>query len=416
MSMATMPRLLTVALALGLLADASAKTWRHAAPSGLNALIARAQPGDTIRIAGTVVEGTITLNKRLVVLGEANAVVDGGGRGDVIIVSADSVTVKGLTVRGAQHGNLEDMAGIKVSDCRGARLIGNTLDRCFFAIYLNNAHGALLEGNHVNGDEADPDRMANGIHLWKCDGITIRGNRVHHHRDGIYLEFVTDSRIEGNHTWRNQRYGLHFMFSHRDAYERNRFEDNGAGVAVMFSKEITMLRNEFRKNLGGSAYGLLLKEINDARIERNIFADNTVGILVDGCNRAQVQDNEFRGNGWAVKLFANSTATVFERNLFAGNTFDMTTNGDLVLSELRGNYWDRYNGYDLDRDGRGDVPHRPLSIFALVAERMPFAMVLSRSLMVNLLDQSERIVPTLTPAALEDKQPLMKPPHGSDRH
>ena len=416
MSKAPLARMLTVALAMVTVMAASARTWRHAARTGLNALIQRAQPGDTIRIKGTVAEGTITLNKRLVLMGEANAVVDGGGRGDVIIVSADSITVKGLTVRGARHSSLEDMAGIKVSNCRGVRIIGNTLDRCFFAIYLNNAHGALLEGNQVNGDVAHPDSMANGIHLWKCDGAAIRGNRVHHHRDGIYLEFVTDSRIEGNRTWSNQRYGLHFMFSHRDAYELNRFEDNGAGVAVMFSKEITMLRNEFRNNLGGSAYGLLLKEINDARIERNVFAGNTVGILVDGCNRAQVQENEFRGNGWAVKLFANSTATVFERNTFAGNTFDMTTNGDLVLSTLQGNYWDRYNGYDLDRDGRGDVPHRPLSIFALVAERMPFAMVLSRSLMVNLLDQSERIVPTLTPAALEDKQPLMKPPHGQDRH
>ena len=43
---------------------------------------------------------------------------------------------------------------------------------------------------------------------------------------------------------------------------------------------------------------------------------------------------------------------------------------------------------------------------------MPFAMVLSRSLMVNLLDNAERTVPELTPKALEDTAPLMKAPHG----
>ena len=134
--------------------------------------------------------------------------------------------------------------------------------------------------------------------------------------------------------------------------------------------------------------------------------------MLDGCNRATVKGNTFSTNGWAVRLFANSTATTFEANSFSGNTFDMTTNGDLVLSVLKGNYWDRYRGYDLDHNGRGDVPYRPLSVFALVTERMPYAMVLSRSLMVNLLDQSERMIPTMTPKALEDKEPLMRPPHG----
>ncbi|MBK8339738.1 MAG: right-handed parallel beta-helix repeat-containing protein [Flavobacteriales bacterium] len=207
----------------------------------------------------------------------------------------------------------------------------------------------------------------------------------------------------------NMRYGLHFMFSHRDSYTHNLFHDNGAGVAVMFTQEVTMTDNQFLRNRGASSYGLLLKEINDAHIERNTFADNTVGILLDGCNRATVIDNHFNANGWAVKLFANSTATRFEGNSFSGNTFDMTTNGDLVLSTLKGNYWDRYRGYDLDRDGRGDVPHRPLSVFALVTERMPYAMVLSRSLMVNLLDQSERLVPTLTPKALGGHSTLDAP-------
>ncbi|MFZ1689283.1 MAG: NosD domain-containing protein, partial [Flavobacteriales bacterium] len=138
----------------------------------------------------------------------------------------------------------------------------------------------------------------------------------------------------------------------------------------------------------------------------------TVGILMDGCNRAAVHANRFSNNGWAVRLFANSTDAVFENNTFTGNTFDVTTNGDLVLSVLKHNYWDRYRGYDLDRDGHGDVPYRPFGLFALVTERMPYAMVLSRSLMVQLLDESERLLPSLTPKSLEDLSPLMRPPHG----
>lgn len=90
----------------------------------------------------------------------------------------------------------------------------------------------------------------------------------------------------------------------------------------------------------------------------------------------------------------------------------MSTNGNPVYNSFSGNYWDRYQGYDLDHDGTGDVPFRPLSLFAMVNERMPYAVVLSRSLLTQLLDQAERLVPSMTPEGLEDDKPLMKTPHG----
>lgn len=378
-----------------------------------NALATTADCDTVLVRAGTYTEGAITIARPVVLLGEGWPVIDGGGVGEVIVVKASHVTIRGFVVRGTAVSDMNDNAGIKCISVTDITITGNKVENCFFGIYLSSVARAVIADNRVIGDPMIPEtRRANGIHLWKCGHVEIVRNSAMHHRDGIYLEFVTDSRVTSDTSAFNARYGLHFMFSHRDSYTHNFFHDNGAGVAVMFTREVTMTDNRFERNRGASAYGLLLKEINDAHIERNAFSDNTVGILLDGCNRTTVQGNSFNANGWAVRLFANNTATVLEGNTFSGNTFDMTTNGDLVLSVIKGNYWDRYRGYDLDRDGRGDVPHRPLSLFSLVAERMPFAMVLSRSLMVNLLDQSERLVPTLTPKALEDVSPLMRPPNG----
>ncbi len=395
-----------------LVGEASAHSWTYQANSrnSLQALIGKATSGDTIILNGTVQEGTITVDKALVLLGAPGAVIDGAGMGDVLLVKADGVTVRGLTIRNPQHSNLNDMAGIKVSACRNVTIANNTLEHCFFAIYFNGVRDALVEDNTVIGDPNDMDRMANGIHLWKCSNATIRHNTVRHHRDGIYFEFVTDSHIAHNTTMHNDRYGLHFMFSHRDIYEDNHFEDNGAGVAVMFSKEIGMRRNAFLANRGASAYGLLLKEINDAEIADNRFEDNTTGIMVDGCNRVRVERNLFRMNGWALRLFANAIDCHLTGNTFSGNTFDVSTNGALTNNTMRGNYWDRYTGYDLDRDGHGDVPHRPLGFFTLLVERMPYAMVFSRSLFVSLLDRAERLIPSLSPESLKDDAPLMRPP------
>ena len=369
---------------------------------------------DTVLVeSGTYREGIIRIERPVVLIGKGRPVIDGENTGDVLVVAAPHVTVKGFVIRGTRVSDMNDNAGIKCVSATDIVLVDNQLEGCFFGIHLSSVSRALIADNGLAGAPATPEnRRANGIHLWKCDHVDVLRNVAHDHRDGIYFEFVTDSHVGENESHHQARYGLHFMFSHRDSYTHNHFHDNGAGVAVMFTHEVTMTNNRFERNRGASAYGLLLKEINDATIEGNLFADNTVGMFVDGCNRARIKDNRFQGNGWAVKLFANSTATTFTRNTFTSNTFDMSTNGDLVLTTLSGNHWDRYRGYDLDHDGTGDVPHHPMSMFSLVTERMPFAMVLSRSLMVNLLEQGERIVPTLTPAALEDKTPLMRAPHG----
>lgn len=396
----------------------AAKTWT-VGPDGphrkLGAALASVAPHDTIRVLeGTYAEGTLTIDRPLVLIGVGKPLIDGGGKGDVLLITAPDVTVQGFRIQGTLISSINDNAGINVVKADRVRLIGNELVHCFFAIHFASSADMVIEDNTIMGDPALTDNeRANGIHLWHCSRALIRNNSITDHRDGIYFEFVTDSRIEHNTSLRNIRYGLHFMFSHRDSYTGNLFKNNGAGVAVMYSKHVDMHRNRFISNRGSSSYGLLLKEINDVTIDSNLFVDNTTALMVDGCNRLEALGNTFRSNGWALRLFANATACHFERNTFAGNTFDLATNGDPVYNKFSGNYWDRYKGYDLDRDGTGDVPFRPLSLFAMVNERMPYAVVLSRSLLTGLMDQAERLIPSMTPEGLEDDKPLMKPPHGT---
>ena len=94
---------------------------------------------------------------------------------------------------------------------------------------------------------------------------------------------------------------------------------------------------------------------------------------------------------------------------FYSNSFDVSTNGNVVLNHFEGNYWDRYHGYDLNKDGIGDVTYHPLSMFGVVVEKMPSAMLLHRSFFITLLDNSEKVLPSLTPSNFEDKFPSIKP-------
>jgi nitrous oxidase accessory protein len=225
----------------------------------------------------------------------------------------------------------------------------------------------------------------------------------------VYFEFVRASADERTESAGNARYGLHFMYSDSCRYVGNTFRANGSGVAVMYSKQVAMRGNRFVDNRGAAAYGLLLKEIADPVLDGNTFARNTVGLMADGTTRLDASRNRFDRNGWGVRLMSNVQDSRFAANDFTNNTFDVATSGREATAAFAGNYFDAYRGYDRDRDGRGDVPHRPVRLFSLLVARYEPSMVLLRSFFVDLLDVAERGIPSLTPDAVVDQQPSMHP-------
>ena len=198
------------------------------------------------------------------------------------------------------------------------------------------------------------------------------------------------------------------MFSLNDAYITNIFRNNGAGVAVMFTRNVKMYNNHFEENWGDSAYGLLLKEISDSYIFNNTFSRNTSGIYMEGTSRVKVEKNVFSANGWGMKVQASCMDNEVVNNNYLKNTFDISTNGSLVLNTFDSNYWDKYEGYDLNKDSIGDVPYHPLSLFAVLTESNSSTMLLYRSFMISLLDKSEKVLPSITPDNFVDNTPLMK--------
>lgn len=365
--------------------------------------------GDTIVVhSGMYKEGNILINKRIVFLGKNQPILDGQRQFEVVSINADSVVVKGFKIINSGYASLDDPCGIKVYDKSFVRIENNSLDNNFFGIYLQNSRNCIVKNNVIRAYGKQEQLIGNGIHCWKCDNLQITANKITGHRDGIYFEFVTQSIIWRNISNKNIRYGLHFMFSNDDSYITNVFKNNGAGVAVMFTKNVKMFNNYFEENWGDSAYGLLLKEIADSYIFNNKFARNTSGIYMEGTSRIKVEKNVFESNGWGMKIQASCMENEIVNNNYLKNTFDISTNGSLVLNTFNSNYWDKYEGYDLDKNGVGDVPYHPLSLFAVLTEKTPSAMLLYRSFMITLLDKSEKVLPSITPDNFIDKTPLMK--------
>jgi nitrous oxidase accessory protein len=377
--------------------------------SSLRKAVSIAKDGDTILLQkGIYKEGNIIINKSVRLIGIDQPVLDGENKYEILTVSGNSILVKGIHFKNSGYSSTNDFASINLVDAQNAIIENNFIEHAYFAIHVANSNNSIIRNNIIKGTPKTEQTSGNAIHLWKCDQMIIEDNDVQGHRDGIYFEFVTHSYILGNKSHNNIRYGLHFMFSNNDSYLDNSFMDNGAGVAVMYSHHVLMQGNTFNHNWGPNSYGILLKEISDAHILKNQFIQNTMGILMESTNRIDIGLNDFNSNGWALRIQASCNENNIYYNNFNGNTFEAATNGSLMLNKFYSNYWDRYEGYDLDKDGFGDVPYHPLSMYSMVIEQNPNSVILLRSFMVSLLDKAEKAIPSITPEQLIDSKPLMR--------
>lgn len=404
-------RILFVIIFFSLVSQSSAKTIKVCNGcefSTIQSAIAEAESGDNIKVSqGRYFEYDILVDKSISITGIDQPIVDGNKKGHVFRILADSVSISGLKIINVGQSYTKEFAAIYISKIKYFSIRNLVLENVFFGILVEKSHYGTIENNIISGEAKEEAAAGNGIHLWHCSNVDILNNEVFELRDGIYFEFVSESTISDNFSHDNIRYGLHFMFSNNDEYKNNVFTRNGAGVAVMFSKFIYMYKNVFIKNWGTASYGLLLKEIYDAEIIDNTFEENTIGIKLEGSTRINYFKNNFVRNGWAVKIAGACYINNFKNNNFLHNSFDISYNSKLNDNTFESNYWSSYTGYDLDKDGIGDIPYRPVKLFSYVVNKTPETIVLLRSLFVDLINFSEKVSPVFTPDNLMDSNPLM---------
>ncbi len=382
---------------------------QHGLVNTLKQGIKMAQHGDTVLLKkGLYKEGNIIINKSIHLIGIDTPILDGENEHEILTISGKGIFISGIQFQNSGSSSMNDFASIHAVDASHFIIENNTIINSFFGIHIANAHTGIIRNNTIKGNPKNEQNTGNGIHLWQCTNMVIRDNHVEGHRDGIYFEFVTHSSIKNNFSTHNIRYGLHFMFSNNDAYIGNTFRNNGAGVAVMYSQKVIMVKNNFDQNWGSNAYGILLKDISDGQVIGNVFHQNTVGIFLDGTNRMEVHKNTFTSNGWSMKVQANCDENTFHHNNFMNNTFDIATNGTRMHNEFYDNYWDKYEGYDMNKDGVGDVAYHPVSLYSMIIEQNPNSLMLMRSFMVTLLDKAEKAIPSLIPENFADQSPRMK--------
>lgn len=378
----------------------------------IQAAIDVSRPGDTIEVRAGSYTGNITINKQLTLEGVSKPVLRGEGVGSVITTLADSCVIRGFVIEHSGGDLSREDSGILLKSSKN-QIEDNVLRDILYGIYLYSSHGNTLRGNRIRGraELEEGDRGA-GLHLWNSPDNIIEDNTISETRDGLYVQSCNGNQIRRNRV-SNLRYGLHYMFSDRNVFEDNFFSDNVAGAAIMYSNHIEFRRNAFVHNRGFSSFGILFQACNELVAEENFIVDNATGIFMEALRKTTFRHNTIANNDVAIQMFSSSDANVFTENSFVNNLSPLQLIGRSTTTKWsengQGNFWSDYDGYDLDEDGRGDVPVKIQNVFEYLQGNHPRLSLFLDSPAARAMAVAEKTFPILRGSSEIDEAPLMKP-------
>ena len=393
----------------------------------LQPLLERATEGDEIHLPAGNHTGPIVIDRRLRLIGEPGAVIDGGGQGHAVRVDASEVEIRQLTVRNWGRDLTALNAGIFVQrQAENVRIEDNHLQGPGFGVWLDRARGAQVVGNRIQGDTSlrSQDR-GNGVHLYNATHSRIEDNHIWDVRDAIYIDVSNHNVLRGNRM-HDVRYGIHYMFSMDNRVENNHTTRTRTGYALMQSKRLIVTGNVSEDDQN---YGFLLNNITGSLIRGNRVvhvrsggSDHSDAHISGAEGKAlfvyNAQFNEFSGNHFAdsaigIHLTAGSEDNKIFGNAFIGNFTQVkyvATREQEWSHQGRGNYWSDYLGWDLDGDGVGDTVYQPNDAIDQLLWRHPEAKILMHSPAVQTLRWAQQQFPVFRPPGVKDSAPLMSPP------
>ncbi|MCU7846326.1 MAG: nitrous oxide reductase family maturation protein NosD [Candidatus Thiodiazotropha sp. (ex Monitilora ramsayi)] len=377
------------------------------------ALVDKTESGGTLVPPPGTYAGPVTVSEPITIDGRGEVTIDAGGKGSVIVLDTDGATLKNLrlTNSGESHNTID--SGVLV---RGDFNVikDNVIDNSLFGVDLQQSKHNIVRGNHISSKPLDLGVRGDAIRLWYSFDNKITDNVIRNSRDTV-VWYSRDNLIARNDA-RGGRYSLHFMYAQYNEVVDNHYEDNSVGIFVMYSDGVHLKNNYIAHATGATGMGIGFKETSDVVVTGNRVLYCATGLYLDvspfqpdTINR--IENNLIAYSGIGVLFLNDWTGNNLINNSFKGNITQVAVSGGGKTANRNlweSNYWDDYEGFDLDNDQVGDKPYELFSYADRIWMDVPSARFFKGSPVLEVMDFLERLAPFSQPNMLvRDKKPQM---------
>jgi nitrous oxidase accessory protein len=357
--MGSSPLRLLPALLLALLVQ----TATVAAAASLQELIDATPAGGVLKLAPGNHVGPATISKPMTLDGAGRAGIVGPGRGTVLSVAANGVTLRGLRIVGSGESHDGVDAGILLEG-DGHAVENNVIEDVLFGIHLKQVnHARASRGNTIRGRPlgTQPARRRASA-CGTAASTRIEGNLL----DGRDLTIANSRRepVLSATPSSTAATGCNVMFSPRNAHRgqsgqpyhhrhrRALFGPDTVARQPCRARALTWPARHWRSRAAARRWSRAMTLLHC-----------TVGIQTDAPPNPEAP-HRFIGNRLAhnvtgMYFYGEKGGHVVRDNQFLNNLLQVGVSGATSArdNDWHGNYWDDYRGFDRDGDGIGDTPH-----------------------------------------------------------
>lgn len=337
-------------------------SWHHKVETGpFQSSIDALKQGETLRIPKGVHVGPLHIKTPgITIVGDPGAIIDGNGKDTVIVIEASDVTIKNLMIRHSGDSYTQADSGIALRNVNNIKLESNIIKDCLFGIDVYAGNNILLSKNTITSRNLDIGLRGDAIRFWSVTNSQVIGNHWSHSRDVV--AWYSKKILYRDNTATDSRYSIHSMYSQGLTIQNNKFKRNQVGIFIMYGSDFVITNNTIERALGAAGMGIGLKESSGIFAQKNTINYSAIGVLIDNSPFNNGSRNWFYGNTFAfntkgILLSNDLKGGEFKKNVFIGNYLDVDTDNRSGSHSLwEKNYWDKYAGFDQDKNNIGDKP------------------------------------------------------------
>ena len=331
----------------------------------LQKAIDTATPCSTLKLPAGTYKGNITVNKPLTIIGkEKGVIIQGSGDGSVITITSSHVSIKNLTIRGSGSRMDRIDSGISVKKAKNCEINSCKIIDCLYGIDMDMLSNSIISNNYITSKNFDLALRGNALKMYYSNSNLIENNMIENTRD-VTLNYSNNNIFKAN-IFKNNRFATHISLSHNNTFDKNIYLYNSVSIMVMGAKDMKVLNNTIKSSKGAAGIGVVITGVSNFVFEHNILKFNAKAIYIDGQEKAKgmkryINHNEISYNGEALHFHASIKDNTITHNRIFGNIDDVVKDveGNFAPSNIvEYNYWDRYAGFDRDRDNIGDNSHQ----------------------------------------------------------
>ena len=272
--------------------------------------------------------------------------------------------LKNLTITGSGKRMDKLDSAISIKKAEKCEINSCKILDSLYGIDMMMLSDSVISNNYITSKKLPITFRGDALKLYYSHNNLFENNTIESSRD-VTLNYSNSNIFRANKFLKN-RFSTHISRSDNNSFSKNIYKYNSVSIMLMGAKDTKVINNTIQSSNGAAGIGVVINGVSNFRFEKNRVSFNAKALYIDGQEKAKgmkryINYNEISYNGEAIHFHASIKDNTITHNKIFGNIDDIVKDiegefGDSNKVEF--NYWDRYAGFDRDKDNLGDTPHK----------------------------------------------------------